>query len=88
MMVATTDTLPGREVKEVLGVVFGSCVQTKHLGKDLVLQFGGGIHGHPKGTLRGAVAARQAVQAVLENKTLKQYSKDHIELKEALDYWE
>ena len=34
-MVATTDTLPGREIKEVLGVVFGSCVQTKHLGKDL-----------------------------------------------------
>ena len=35
MMVATTDTLPGREVKEVLGVVFGSCVQTKHVGKDI-----------------------------------------------------
>jgi len=35
MMVATTDTLPGREVKEVLGVVFGSCVQTKHIGKDV-----------------------------------------------------
>jgi uncharacterized protein YbjQ (UPF0145 family) len=35
MMVTTTETLPGREVKEVLGVVFGSCVQTKHLGKDL-----------------------------------------------------
>jgi len=35
MMVATTDKLPGREVKEVLGVVFGSCVQTKHIGKDL-----------------------------------------------------
>jgi uncharacterized protein YbjQ (UPF0145 family) len=35
MMVSTTENLPGREVKEVLGVVFGSCVQTKHLGKDL-----------------------------------------------------
>jgi uncharacterized protein YbjQ (UPF0145 family) len=35
MMVATTDTLPGREIKEVLGVVFGVCVQMKHLGKDL-----------------------------------------------------
>ena len=35
MMVATTDTLPGREVTEVLGVVFGSCVQTKHIGKDI-----------------------------------------------------
>ena len=35
MIVATTDTLPGRDIKEVLGVVFGSCVQTKHIGKDL-----------------------------------------------------
>lgn len=35
MMITTTDNIPGREVKEVLGVVFGCCVQTKHLGKDL-----------------------------------------------------
>jgi len=34
-MVTTTDTLPGREIKEVLGIVFGSCVQMKHLGKDI-----------------------------------------------------
>jgi ribulose-bisphosphate carboxylase large chain len=59
----------------------------KHLGNDLVLQFGGGIHGHPKGTLRGAIAARQAVEAVLQKKSLKQYSKDNTELKDALEYW-
>ena len=35
MIVSTTDSLPGREIKEALGVVFGSCVQTKHIGKDL-----------------------------------------------------
>ena len=35
MMVTTTESLPGREIKELLGVVFGSCVQTKHLGKDI-----------------------------------------------------
>ena len=35
MMVATTENLPGREVKEVIGVVFGCCVQMKHIGKDL-----------------------------------------------------
>jgi len=34
-MITTTETLPGREIKEVLGVVFGSCVQTKHMGKDI-----------------------------------------------------
>lgn len=35
MMVSTTENLPGREVKEVLGVVFGVCVQMKHIGKDI-----------------------------------------------------
>jgi uncharacterized protein YbjQ (UPF0145 family) len=35
MMVITTENIPGREVKEVLGVVFGCCVQMKHIGKDL-----------------------------------------------------
>jgi uncharacterized protein YbjQ (UPF0145 family) len=35
MMVTTTENIPGREVKEVLGVVFGGCVQMKHIGKDL-----------------------------------------------------
>jgi len=35
MMITTTEGIPGREIKEVLGVVFGSCVQTKHIGKDI-----------------------------------------------------
>ncbi len=59
----------------------------KHLGNDIVLQMGGGIHGHPKGTLRGAIAARQSVQAVMEKISLKKYSENHIELKDALEYW-
>ena len=35
MMVTTTEEIPGREIKEVLGIVFGCCVQMKHVGKDL-----------------------------------------------------
>lgn len=35
MLVTTTEKIPGREVKEVLGIVFGCCVQMKHIGKDL-----------------------------------------------------
>lgn len=59
----------------------------KHLGKDLVMQFGGGIHAHPNGTLRGAIAVRQALDASLRGISLKQYSKDHIELRDALNKW-
>ncbi|MDN3015190.1 YbjQ family protein [Paenibacillus sp. BSR1-1] len=36
MMIVTTDYLPGREIKEVLGLVKGSTVQSKHIGKDLL----------------------------------------------------
>jgi ribulose-bisphosphate carboxylase large chain len=60
----------------------------KHLGKDIVLQAGGGIHGHPSGTRAGAMAMRQAVDAVMKKKTLKEYAKTHKELKEALEFWE
>ena len=49
MMVTTTDKIPGREVKEVLGIVFGSCVQTKHLGKDI----GAGLRTVVGGEARG-----------------------------------
>ena len=59
----------------------------KHLGKDVVMQFGGGIHGHPKGTLRGAIAVRQAVDAVMQGISLKKFSENHVELKEALELW-
>ena len=59
----------------------------KHLGKDLVLQAGGGIHGHPSGTRAGAAAMRQAVDAVMKKQSLKNYAKNHIELQEALKKW-
>lgn len=59
----------------------------KHLGKDLVIQAGGGIHGHPQGTRAGAIAMRQAVDAVMKKQSLKNYAKSHEELKEALGKW-
>jgi ribulose 1,5-bisphosphate carboxylase large subunit-like protein len=56
-------------------------------GNDVVLQAGGGIHGNPLGTVSGAKAMRQAVEATLEGKTLEEYAKTHKELPAALDTW-
>lgn len=68
MMVATTDTLPGREVKEVLGVVFGSCVQTKHLGKDIGAGLRTIVGGEAKGyTELMEEARRTAMQRMTED---------------------
>jgi len=59
----------------------------KIFGKDVVLQFGGGIHGHPLGTLAGAKAVRQALDSVLQGIPLTEYAKKHPELKKAIETW-
>jgi ribulose-bisphosphate carboxylase large chain len=56
-------------------------------GRDFVIQAGGGIHGHTDGTFAGATAMRQAVDAVLEGKTLEEYAETHKELRTALELW-
>jgi ribulose-bisphosphate carboxylase large chain len=56
-------------------------------GKDTVIQAGGGIHGHPDGTIVGAIAMRQAVNAAMKGIALKEYAEDHPELEKALEKW-
>jgi ribulose 1,5-bisphosphate carboxylase large subunit-like protein len=80
-------------IKEVLPVASGGLypglVPTlmKFFGKDFVIQAGGGIHGHTEGTVSGAKAIRQAVDATLQGVTLKDYALTHKELQEALNIW-
>ncbi len=57
------------------------------MGKDVVIQAGGGIHGHPHGTIAGAKAMRQAVNATMNKVSLKEYAKYHPELRLALEKW-
>jgi len=56
-------------------------------GKETVIQAGGGIHGHPDGTIIGARAMRQAVAAAMKGIKLKEYAKEHPELAKALEKW-
>lgn len=56
-------------------------------GYDVILQFGGGIHGHPGGTAAGARAARQAVDAALAGVPLAEYASGAPELASALIRW-
>ena len=81
-------------IKPVLGVCSGGLhpghfpYLIRHLGKDIILQCGGGIHGHPSGSMAGAKAARQAIEATMQGINLKEYSKNHLELREALEKFE
>ncbi len=81
------------KIKSVLSVSSGGLhpghipFLVKNLGNDLVLQFGGGLHGHKLGTGAGARAIRQALDATMRKIPLKEHAKDHSELRIALEQW-
>jgi len=56
-------------------------------GRDFVIQAGGGIHGHSGGTLAGAKAMRQAIDATMNGISLKEQARSHEELAAALKLW-
>ncbi|HAQ07894.1 MAG TPA: 2,3-diketo-5-methylthiopentyl-1-phosphate enolase [Bacillus bacterium] len=56
-------------------------------GIDSVINAGGGVHGHPGGAQGGGKAFRQAIETVLQGKSLTEGAVAHKELKEALDLW-
>jgi ribulose-bisphosphate carboxylase large chain len=59
----------------------------KMLGKDIIVQAGGGVHGHPSGTKAGATAMRQVIDAVMNKENVKEYAKTHKELGQAIKKW-
>ncbi len=59
----------------------------KIFGTDIVIQAGGGVHGHPNGTRAGAVAMRQAAAAAVAGIPAARYAKTHSELRLALEKW-
>lgn len=88
-----TLTHPWHGIKTVFPVASGGLhpggveAEIRNLGSDLILQAGGGIHGHPDGTRAGATAMRQAVDAAMAEIPLRVYAEDHPELKRALEKW-
>jgi len=61
----------------------------KDFGKDVVVNAGGGIHGHPLGTIAGGQAFHQAINAVMEGKDLYTAANQHQHeaLKAAIEAW-
>ncbi len=49
MIITTTDYIPGKKVKEILGIVKGSIVKAKHIGKDIMAGLINIIGGELKG---------------------------------------
>jgi ribulose-bisphosphate carboxylase large chain len=85
--------MPMHGLKPVLPVASGGLhprlvpALVEFFGKNFAIQAGGGIHGHKDGTVAGAKAMRQAVDATLKGIKLAEYAKTHNELKRALETW-
>ncbi len=59
----------------------------KENGPDIIVPAGGGMLGHPMGYKAGAMAWRQAIDAVMADVSLEEAAKDHPELMAALQTW-
>lgn len=71
MIYSNTPTIPGEEITEVLGVVTGNVVQSKHVGRDIMAAFKSVVGGEIKSytdmlTEARHIAVSRMVQAALE----------------------
>ena len=56
-------------------------------GKDVIIQAGGGVTGHPNGVMAGAKAFRASVEAVVNDIPLEDMATREKELRVALEHW-
>jgi ribulose-bisphosphate carboxylase large chain len=79
------------DIKPVLAVASGGLHAgmteklIKIMGKNIVAQYGGGVHWHPKGTRYGAMGVRQAIDAATQGIPIEEYAKTHHALREAIE---
>jgi len=84
---------PLQHIKPTLPMPSGGITQgmvekcMKEAGNDILIGSGGGIHSHPDGPIAGARAFRQAIDAVMQGRKVKEAAKEHKELGVALGVW-
>ena len=66
MLIATTDTVAGKEITEVLGVAKGEIVMSKHVGSDVVAGLKNIVGGEIKGYTDMIDKARKEATARME----------------------
>ncbi|HCG8614962.1 TPA: heavy metal-binding domain-containing protein [Vibrio parahaemolyticus] len=72
MIYTTTDTIPGKEIAEVRGVVTGNVVQSKHIGRDLMAGLKSIVGGEIRGYTEMMTEARDiAIQRMIEQANQK-----------------
>ena len=73
MIYSTTETIPGKEIEEIVGIVTGNVVQAKHIGRDIMAGLktivGGEIRGYTEMLTEARDIAVQRLVADASNKS-------------------
>ncbi len=68
MIIATSSTIPGKEIKKTFGIVRGNTIRARHIGKDILAVFknilGGEIEEYTK---LMAESREQSIDRMIEN---------------------
>ncbi len=68
MIYSTLESIPGKEIKEVVGIVTGNVVQAKHIGRDIMAGLKSIVGGEIRGYTEMLTDARDiAVSRLIEN---------------------
>lgn len=68
MIYSTTETIPGQEIEEIVGIVTGNMVQAKHIGRDIMAGLKSIVGGEIRGYTEMLTEARNtAVQRLIAN---------------------
>ncbi|MFB1015404.1 MAG: heavy metal-binding domain-containing protein, partial [Alteromonadaceae bacterium] len=68
MIYSTTETIPGREITEIVGVVTGNVVQAKHIGRDIMAGLKNIVGGEIRGYTEMLTDAREiAIERLVLN---------------------
>ncbi len=70
MLITTTEQIPGREY-EILGIVKGATIQSKHIGKD----FGAGLKSIVGGELTGYTEMMEEARGIAEQRMVAEANK-------------
>jgi uncharacterized protein YbjQ (UPF0145 family) len=72
MIYSTTETIAGRDIKEIVGIVTGNVVQAKHIGRDIMAGLKSIVGGEIRGYTEMLTDARDiAIQRLVANASAK-----------------
>ncbi len=71
MIITSTDTIPGKKIVKILGVVKGNTVRTKHIGRDIAAGFKTLVGGEIKGYTDMLSESREEAYNRMVNEAIK-----------------